>query len=140
MISSKTQRPRVLLVNRALVLNNKNQILLIQRSSQDNYCPDLWEFPGGKLDQGQDVSNSLEREVLEETGLFVIPTSRISYVESYIATQSKKYKGLPYVILIGICKMVGGKLTLSEEHQAYKWVSANEFERRYSQSTRCSGV
>lgn len=126
MVTSIESRPRVLLVNRAIVLNDKKQILLIQRSTSDSYAPNMWEFPGGKLEEGQDISNALEREVLEETGLFVIPVSRVAYVESYIITKSRKYNGLPYVVLVGVCKMIGGKLALSEEHRDYKWVSVKK--------------
>lgn len=125
-MTSKSERPRVLLVNRAIVLNDKKEILLIQRAKDDSTDPNLWEFPGGKLDAGQDISNALEREVLEETGLFVIPTTRVAYVESYIVTGSKKYNGLPYIILIGIGKVIGGKLQLSKEHQNFKWVMAKK--------------
>ncbi len=126
MASLKTSRPRVLLVNRALILNDQKQILLVQRAADDSSYPNLWEFPGGKLDEGQDISDALEREVLEETGLFIVPQTRVAYVESYIVTNSKKYKGLPYVVLVGICKMIGGNLILSHEHQNYKWVSVKK--------------
>lgn len=122
MTSARATRPRVLLVNRAIVLNDRKEILLVQRAKDDTNYPNLWEFPGGKLDAGQDIANALEREVLEETGLFVIPQTRVAYVESYIVTNSKRYNGLPYVVLVGICKMIGGNLQLSFEHQDYKWV------------------
>jgi len=108
-------------VNRALILNDKKDILLIQRSKNDSYMPGKWEFPGGKLDAGQDISNALEREVLEETSLVVIPTDKIAYWHSEILT-SGKYAGMPYVVLIGIAKSVGGNVALSSEHDGFAWV------------------
>jgi 8-oxo-dGTP diphosphatase len=83
--------------------------------------PNKWELPGGKLDIGQDIANALEREVLEETGLVVVPTDKIAYWHSEIVA-SGKYKGLPYVVLVGITKSVGGKVMLSPEHQHFEWV------------------
>ena len=110
MSNQKQSRPKVVLTNRAIVLDKKGKILIIKRSDIDSWRPGYWEFPGGKLDEGQDISNALEREVLEETGLVVIPTNRVVYCESKI----------------GIAKKIGGKVKLSEEHADYAWVEANE--------------
>ncbi len=124
-ISPKNQRPRVVLVNRCIILDKKKKILLIKRSMNGYYAPGLWEFPGGKLDEGQDLSDALEREVMEETGLLVLPVNRIAYTESSVIPVGK-YKGLPYVVIIGVGKLMGGKLQLSEEHTDYKWVTVKE--------------
>lgn len=126
MKSAKASRPRIILSNRAIVLNKEKKILLIQRTPNDNWSPNLWEFPGGKLDEGQDVSHALEREVFEETGLLVIPTHRVAYYESSISTM-KKYKGLPYICLTGIAHVEGSsQCRLSDEHQSYVWVNLAE--------------
>lgn len=123
--SDRSLRPKVVLVNRCIVLNKKGKFLLIKRSLNDYYAPGLWEFPGGKLDEGQDLTSALEREVIEETGLLVLPTARIAYTESSIIPRGK-YKGLPYVVIIGVGKMIGGELKLSEEHTDFKWVTTKE--------------
>ncbi|MCJ7792514.1 MAG: NUDIX domain-containing protein [Candidatus Marinimicrobia bacterium] len=116
------KRPRVVLTNRAIVLDEKGEILLIKRANTDSWRPGFWEFPGGKLDEGQDLSHALEREILEETGLVVIPINRVVYYESQIS-QMKKYRGLPYIVLIGLAKKIGGKIKLSEEHTESAWVT-----------------
>jgi len=122
--------PRVLLVNRAIVLNSKKQILAIQRSAKDSWGPGKWELPGGKLEEGQDISNALEREVFEETSLVVMPISKISYYSSTILNQStttkKQYIGLLYIELVGIAKSQNENVKLSEEHDDYKWLSVDE--------------
>jgi 8-oxo-dGTP diphosphatase len=123
--SDRQLRPKVVLVNRAVVLNKDGTILIMKRAANDSYMPNKWELPGGKLDIGQDISNALEREVLEETGLVVIPTDKIAYWHSEIMS-SGKYKGLPYVVLVGVTKSVGGKVSISPEHQDYQWVKVNE--------------
>jgi 8-oxo-dGTP diphosphatase len=62
-----------LIANRCIVLNKQGKILLLQRSSKDVFEPGKWELPGGKLEQGQDTTHALEREVLEEAGIMVVP-------------------------------------------------------------------
>ena len=125
MNTDRKSRPQVVLVNRALVLNEKKEVLLIKRSKGDSYMPGKWELPGGKLDAGQDISNALEREVLEETGLAVLPTDKVAYWHSKILTKGK-YKGLPYIVLIGLANSIGGEVKLSKEHDDYAWVSKDE--------------
>jgi len=118
-------RPRIVLVNRCFVLNEENKILLTQRALDDSYLPGYWECPGGKLDQGQDLNNAREREVLEETGLLIRLTHPFVYADSYIVS-SGKYAGLPYICLFGISESLGGKLKLSAEHKDFNWVTYEE--------------
>ncbi len=126
MKSAKASRPRVILSNRAIIFNKEAKLILIQRAANEGWGANLWEFPGGKLDEGQDISDALEREVFEETGLLVIPTHRVAYYESFISTM-KKYKGLPYICLTGIAHVEGSaECRLSGDHQAFAWVTVDE--------------
>ncbi len=117
-------RPQVVLVNRCIVRNKEDEFLFLQRSGNDRNNAGLWEFPGGKLDVGQDLSHALEREVMEETGLLVEPSSRLVFAESFVIGD-EPYKGLPYVALFGIAHVVGGKFKLSHEHDASLWANFN---------------
>ena len=122
MVTSSSTRPHVLLVTRAIVINEQKQLLLIKRSLQQKHNQLLWESPGGKLEEGQDIAHSLEREVLEETGLLVMPLHKTAYIESEMLTQGK-YAGIPYIVLVGIARIEGDRnCRLSEEHTEYKWV------------------
>jgi ADP-ribose pyrophosphatase YjhB (NUDIX family) len=58
-----------------IVLNEKNEILLIHRS--DNSC---WSLPAGCLELGESIEDGARREVLEETGLVL---RRIEFVGVY---------------------------------------------------------
>ncbi len=103
-------------------------MLLIKRSLQDKHDAGLWEIPGGKLDEGQDISHALEREVFEETGLLVTPIMRTGYFESEIATD-RAYKGMPYVVIVGISRVDGGRVKISEEHEDYAWVAPKDINK-----------
>jgi len=109
----ETERPRIVLVIRSIVQRNEDGILLIRRSEKDSYLPGVWEFPGGKLDKDQ--------EVRQETGLDIETTQHLMRVEDYMI-ESGKYGGLPYIVLVGLARVVGGGLVLSEEHDKSKWI------------------
>ncbi len=122
---SADTRPRVVLVNRCFVKRRGGELLIIRRSLTDTNNPGQWEIPGGKVDEGQDLTQAQEREVMEETRLHVRATHRLVFVHSFLIGQGK-YKGLPYVALFSITRLVGGEVTLSEEHTEFAWVSYAE--------------
>ena len=119
------KRPRIVLIVRGILENDKGELLLIKRSDKDSWKPGFWEFPGGKLDPGQDVYIAFEREVLEETGLSVKPIKPLFFVDSYINPRYK-YPGLPFVMIIGKGIVSGGKITLSDDHSDFKWLKPEE--------------
>ena len=132
-MSDRDERPQVVLVNRCVVLDELSRVLLIRRALNDQSNAGQWEAPGGKLDEGQDLHNALEREVLEETGLVIVPAGLATSVHSEILTQGK-YAGLPYVAVTGIGRKVGGEVRLSEEHDDFAWVDYEktfEYELKY---------
>ena len=49
----------------AIIENDKNEILCALRSSKMS-LPNMWEFPGGKVEEGEDLKTALEREIMEE--------------------------------------------------------------------------
>ncbi|WBW98846.1 (deoxy)nucleoside triphosphate pyrophosphohydrolase [Oceanirhabdus sp. W0125-5] len=49
----------------AIIENDKNEVLCALRSPEMS-LPNLWEFPGGKVEEGEDIRTALEREIREE--------------------------------------------------------------------------
>lgn len=60
--------PKLVVV--AVVLNRtRDKVLLLQRN--ENPGKGLWAFPGGHVERGQDLFDTLQSEIREETGLKV---------------------------------------------------------------------
>ena len=56
-------------VGAAVILNAKNQILIAQRNPEKGMLAGLWEFPGGKIAEGETMPECIARELQEEMGL-----------------------------------------------------------------------
>ena len=52
-------------VSAAIITNSDNEILICRRGPGGS-CQFLWEFPGGKIEQGESPEECLVRECLEE--------------------------------------------------------------------------
>jgi 8-oxo-dGTP diphosphatase len=63
---------RLLLVAAAALINGDGAVLLAQRP-QGKSLAGLWEFPGGKIESGENPEAALCRELAEELGLDVEP-------------------------------------------------------------------
>lgn len=59
------------LVTRGIVRDGQRRFLLMRRAAGSLTWPLCWEFPGGKVDAGEDVAAALVREFREETGLAI---------------------------------------------------------------------
>jgi len=49
-----------------VIINEKQQVLLELRSDFN-----VWGLPGGSADPGEDIEQTINREVFEETGLVI---------------------------------------------------------------------
>ena len=49
----------------AIIENDNNEILCALRSPQMS-LPNMWEFPGGKVEEGESLHDAIEREIQEE--------------------------------------------------------------------------
>jgi len=64
-----------------VVRNSKGEILLLQRSYQDDFMPGVWGLPGGKVDAGESFVEAAERELLEETNLGSISNLQFRFLK-----------------------------------------------------------
>ncbi len=101
---------------RMIIHDNVGKYLLLRRSAINKSGVGKWEFPGGKINPGEEFYDALIREVEEETGLKVNVEHVIGVTESETST-------VKIATLIFEGTRVVGQVTLSNEHDAYEWVT-----------------
>ncbi len=57
---------------KALILNEKNEMLLLKAAPSETKFEkekvEFWDFPGGRIQEGQNLEDALRKEVREEIG------------------------------------------------------------------------
>jgi 8-oxo-dGTP diphosphatase len=104
---------------KAVILDDHQRCLLLRRSAANRGFVGEWEWPGGKLEPGEDFAEGLQREVREEAGLEIELTALAG------ATQFE----VPAAHLVLLCLEARPRTTmvrLSVEHDEFAWVPLEE--------------
>ncbi len=105
---------------KAVLLNDKEEVLILKRSSQEKTNQKKWDLPGGYLEKGETLKEALLNEIKEETGVIaeIGPIIRISeFPQDHPAFKEEK-RGVRF---LAFCK--GREVKLSQEHEDFKWLS-----------------
>jgi 8-oxo-dGTP diphosphatase len=104
----------VRILAKIFVSNDDGEILLLQRSVNDESRALSWDLPGGNVDYNENPNQTVLRELSEETGL-VVNDSRI---------QSVGFETQPQymIVLLFMGFTESTRVVLSTEHEKYKWV------------------
>jgi 8-oxo-dGTP diphosphatase len=51
-----------------LIINSENEVQMLHRKESDDFEPNVWGFPGGKIEEGEEPIEGAIREAFEETG------------------------------------------------------------------------
>jgi len=109
--------PKHIVAAAALVTDASGRVLMIRGPRRG------WEFPGGQVEEGEDIVSGLKREVLEETGI-AISVDRLAGVYSNLSSR--------IVMFDFICEYADGEPRLSSESLAVQRVDRSEAASRVS--------
>ena len=90
------------------VLIKNNKILLPKRSANLKKMPNMYEFPGGKIEKGETLKEGLKRELQEELSIDVDIEDIIEFPKNVLETEN-------FILTVYIVKKWKGELTINHE-------------------------
>ena len=95
------------------IIEHDGLTLVVQRSAGMDHAL-LWEFPGGKLEAGEDAKDCIIREIKEELGINIQVRKQL---------ESREHKNIRLIPFI--CSWQSGAIYL-HEHKEARWLPAHE--------------
>ncbi len=99
----------------------KNGWFLIGKRPPGGLLGGLWEFPGGKIEEGETHQDALIRELREELDIRILPGE-------HITTVNHAYSHFSITLHVYVCRHVDGK-PRAKYHSEVKWVPRSHFGR-----------
>jgi 8-oxo-dGTP diphosphatase len=97
----------------AIIENENNEILCALRSPRMS-LPNMWEFPGGKIEGNETLKEAIEREIKEELAC------DIEFIDCF-NDNTHEYDKFTVNLITVKCRLVVGKPTISE-HSKLIWL------------------
>lgn len=105
----------------AIIYNSEGKVLIARRREGKSQAG-LWEFPGGKIEEGEDACACLRRELREEMGIDIMPYA-------YFGDNEHRYgKSLIIRLIAWKAEYRGGEIVLTD-HDDCRWEHPGELDR-----------
>ena len=108
----------ILLVVAAALIDVDNRVLIAERPAGKSMAG-LWEFPGGKIGDGESPEAALVRELKEELSIEVCDTCLAPFTFA-----SHAYEKFHLMMPLYLCRRWEGEI-VPREGQRFKWVRAS---------------
>jgi 8-oxo-dGTP diphosphatase len=113
------QNPILHVVAALIVVDSK--VLACRRAAHKS-AAGQWEFPGGKVESGEDPHKALVREIKEEFGLDCETVSTFDISDTPVENQIIRLESI-------LCRGPFSQELESTDHDDFAWVSASESQR-----------
>ena len=114
-IEERRSRQQLVLVVACALIDADGRVLIAQRPASKEMAG-LWEFPGGKVEEGERPEQALVRELREELGIEVKEDCLAPFTFASYA-----YPAFHLLMPLYVCRKWEGQ-PCAQEHQALKWV------------------
>ena len=103
------------------IIRDAESRILISRRAEHLHQGGLWEFPGGKVESGEEVYDALARELKEELGIKVEQAA-------FFQTISHDYPDKKVLLEFWEVSNFSG-LAVGKEGQECRWIDRSELEK-----------
>jgi len=117
----------------ALIVNPKGQVFLAKRGIKAKNERGLWEFPGGSVEFGETLAQSLSREMQEEFGITIRVIQLLDVVDHILPDEGQHWVSPSF-----ICEIESGEPTILEPEKCSNigWFDPNDMPADLTQVTR----
>ena len=106
----------------AAVIFREGKVLCVQRAEHEKeYVSLKWEFPGGKVEEGEQFQEALVREIREELSVEI-------EISEFFMTVEHTYPDFHLVMHVYNCQLTEGEVILNE-HVDMKWLKVDELDQ-----------
>ena len=116
-----TEDPRKTIRVVAAVVERDGRYLITQRRASA-VLPELWEFPGGRVEERETDAEALVRELAERLGVDATVGELISFV-------SHPYDKYTVDLYLYQCRISAEATLACQAVKDYRWVTSDEFDR-----------
>lgn len=102
----------------AAIIKDGDRILATERGYGE--YEGLWEFPGGKREDGESGEETIVREIKEELEADIA-------VDGYLCTVEHQYEKFHLIMDCYLCHVISGTITITE-HEAMRWLTEDTLE------------
>ncbi|NWK57221.1 (deoxy)nucleoside triphosphate pyrophosphohydrolase [Verrucomicrobiaceae bacterium N1E253] len=103
----------------AVIQDDDGRVMACQRSEHQSHAG-KWEFPGGKVETGEDPRDALRREIREELGCEIEVGDRLPEVKH-------DYGDVAICLIPFVCRLGEGAEPVPHEHAAVRWLEEGDF-------------
>ena len=130
----RREYPEAPIVGVGAVVIDGTKVLLVRRGQEP--LKGEWSLPGGALELGETLQQGVVREVLEETGLMVVPGGIIEILDRIILDriipdEASKRVRFHYVLIDFVCHVSGGALCSASDAEEVRWVERNQLQNGF---------
>ncbi len=108
---------------RIIIPDDQGRVLILRRHAKSEYGEGSWCLPGGKVDYGDTVEDTVKKELREETTLECTAMEFIFYQNS-LPLKPGRMHGINFYFKC----TVSGEIELNDESSEYAWVGPDGLE------------
>ena len=108
------------IVGTAIIVNTKGEILIGQRPEGKDLAG-LWEFPGGKQEEGETIKDCIVREIFEELNVHC-------EVGRFLLSVAKKYPHGEFKLMVYEVRIKDIENLKASVHQDLRWVTPDDMD------------
>ena len=120
----RREYPEAPIVGVGAVVIDGTKVLLVRRGQEP--LKGQWSLPGGALELGETLQQGVVREVLEETGLIVVPAGIVEVLDRITQEEASGRVRYHYVLVDFVCRVAGGDLCPGSDADEVRWVAREE--------------